>query len=163
MARVWPRLLLAVTQTGGPGGTCNYFRVDVGSCNRWGDFPALGFNANWVAVSMNLFQLRGAGGYVTTNLFVFSRADLYQKGTGAHVTFSEAEGEFTPVRDYDNSHPNTLYLVQEFATDYGPVAGSGTIRISKIEGAVGAETFKGGNVGTVNIADPCSDTGPSPG
>ena len=154
-------LLLAVTQTGDPGGTWNYFKVDVGSSNRWGDFPALGFNANWVAVSMNLFQIRGAGSYVTTNVYVFSKADLYQKGPGAHVTFSEAQGEFTPVRDYDNSQPNTLYLVQEFATDYGPVAGSGAIRVSKIEGAVGAETFKGGNVGTVNIADPWSDTGPN--
>src|ERR1019366_1097960 len=76
------------------------------------------------------------------------------------VTFSDANGEFTPVRDYDNSHPNTLYLAQEFATDYGPVAGSGAIRLSKIEGTVGAETFAGGNVGTVNIADAWSDTGP---
>lgn len=153
-------LLLAVTQTGDPGGAWNYFRVDVGS-NRWGDFPALGFNANWVAVSMNLFQIRGSDSYVTTNLYVFSKADLYQQnGAGNHVTFSDARGEFTPVRDYDNSRPNTLYLVQEFATDYGPVAGSGAIRISKIEGTVGAETFKGGNVGTVNIADPWSDTGP---
>lgn len=154
-------LLLAVTQTGDPGGVWNYFKVDVGSSNRWGDFPALGFNANWVAVSMNLFQIRGAASYITTNVYVFSKADLYQKGTGVHVTFSEAQGEFTPVRDYDNSQPNTLYLMQEFATDYGPVAGSGAIRISKIEGAVGAETFRGGNVGTVNIADAWSDTGPS--
>ena len=153
-------LLLAVTQTGDPGGAWNYFKVDVGSSNRWGDFPALGCNANWVAVSMNLFQIRGNNNYVTTDLYVFSKADLYQKGTGAHVTFSDANGEFTPVRDYDNSHPNTLYLAQEFATDYGPVAGSGAIRLSKIEGTVGAETFAGGNVGTVNIADAWSDTGP---
>lgn len=157
-------LLVATTQTGDPGGTWNYFKVDVGSSNRWGDFPALGFNANWVVVSMNLFQIRGSGNYVTTNLYVFSKADLYQQnGAGNHVTFSDPNGEFTPVRDYDNSHPNTLYLAQEFATDFGPVAGSSTIRISKIEGAVGAETFTGGNVGTVNIADPWSDTGPNEG
>jgi uncharacterized protein (TIGR03437 family) len=154
--------LLAVTQTGDPGGAWNYFKVDVGASNRWGDFPALGFNANWVAVSMNLFQIRGSGSYVTTNLYVFSKADLYQQnGAGNHVTFSDPNGEFTPVRDYDNSHPNTLYLAQEFATDFGPLAGSGAIRISKIEGAVGAETFKGGNVGSIYIADPWSDTGPN--
>ncbi|MEO8370975.1 MAG: BACON domain-containing carbohydrate-binding protein, partial [Candidatus Solibacter sp.] len=154
-------LLVAVTQTGDPGAAWNYYKVDIGVLNRWGDFPALGFNANWVAVSMNLFQIRGSGSYTGTNLYVFSKADLYQKGAGTYVTFTDTRGEFTPVRDDDNSHPNTMYLMQEFATDFGPTAGSGAIRVSKLEGVVGAETFRGGNVGTVTVPEPWSDTGPN--
>ena len=154
-------LLVAVTQTGDPGGTWNYYKVNVGSSNRWGDYPELGFNANWVVVSLNLFQIRGAGSYTGTNLYVFSKADLYQKGTGSHVTFSDAFGEFAPVRDEDDSHPNTLYLVQEFATGFSSISGGGAIRVSKLEGSAGAEKFVGGNVGTVAIPEPWSDTGPN--
>ncbi len=153
-------LLLAVTRTGDPGGTWNYFKIDVGSSSQWGDFPEVGFNANWVAVSMNLFTLSGSGSYISTNVYVFSKADLYQNGTGAHTTFKDRNGEFTPVYDYDNSHQSTLYLMQEYATDFGP-GGSAAIRISKIEGTASVPTFAGGNVGMVTIADPWSDTGPN--
>lgn len=38
-------LLVAVSQTGDPGGAWNYFKVSIGPSN-WGDYPVLGFNAN---------------------------------------------------------------------------------------------------------------------
>ena len=158
-------LLLAASQTGDPGGVWNYYKVTVGAQNLWGDFPSSGFNANWVAVSMNMFQIRGAGNYVNTNLYVFSKADLYADGggKGTHTVFSDNSGEFTTAVDLDNSSPNTLYLLQAFATDFGPVAGSGAIRITKLQGPVGSETFAAGNGGFINIADPWSDTGPGTG
>ena len=160
-------LLVAASQTGDPAGIWNYYKVNVGAANLWGDFPTLGFNANWVVVSMNMFQIKGQGNYLNTNLYVFSKADLFDpKGTGTHTVYSDANGEFTVAIDTTNSSPNTLYLVQEFATDFAPVAGSGAIRISKLQGPVGSETFTTGetsNGGYVNIADPWSDSGPGTG
>ena len=126
---------MPLTQTGDPTGTWNYYQVTVGAANQWGDFPELGFNANWVVVSMNLFQIRGQGSYINTNLYVFSKADLYRfTGTGAHTVFSDDQGEFAPVRDYDNSHPNTLYLVQQSPTDFASAPNTGEIRVSKLSG-----------------------------
>ena len=153
-------LLIAASQSGDPAGKWNYYKINVGAANQWGDFPVLGFNANWVVVSMNMFQIRGQGSYIGTNLYVFSKADLYDSnGTGNHVTFSDTEGEFTPVRDYDSSQPNTLYLMQEFASEYTSDPSTGEIRVSKLSGAIGAETFSGGNGGTALIHSPWSDAG----
>lgn len=156
-------LLLAVSQTGDPGGAWNYFQTNFNAANTstrqavWGDYPELGFNANWVVVSVNIFG-SSSGNYQNTNLYVFQKSDLYQKnGTGAHVAFSDGQGELTPVLDFDNQ-PDTLYLLQAFATGFGP-AGSAAIRISKLQGPVGSETFTGGNGGLIRINDPWSDSG----
>jgi uncharacterized protein (TIGR03437 family) len=156
-------LLVAVTQTGDPGGIWNYFQVNLNdpatSSNEalWGDYPELGFNASWVVVSANMFRIRG-GNYVRTNLFVFQKSDLYQNGAGSHVVFSDNLGELTPVMDFDKQ-ANTLYLMQEFASGFGPGSG-GTLRISKLTGAVGSETFTGGNGGLIHITDQWADSGP---
>ena len=153
-------LLLATTQTGDPTGKWNYYRINVGNTNQWGDFPALGFNANWVVVSMNLFQIRPTEDYISTALYVFSKADLYDPaGTGKNVTFTDFDGEFTPVYDYDNSSPNTLYLTQEFSSENATTTGTGEIRISKLTGAVGKENFSGGNGGTAILSDAWADAG----
>jgi len=168
-------LLVAVTQTGDPGGVWNYFQVNLNDSTTsstqavWGDYPELGFNANWVVVSANMFRVRG-GNYVGTNLYVFQKSGLYQNGAGSHVLFSDNQGEMTPVMDFDNlvdnhldnlldNQANTLYLMQEFASGFGPGSG-GTIRISKLEGPVGSETFSGGNGGLIRINDGWGDSGP---
>jgi uncharacterized protein (TIGR03437 family) len=155
-------LLIATSQTGDPGGVWNYYKIAVGANNVWADFPCVGFNANWIVVSTNMFQVRN-GNYVNTNLYVFSKADLYNNsgGKGTYNTFNDDNGEFTTAIDIDNSSPNTLYLLQALATDFGPIAGSGSIRVSKLLGPVGSETFAAGNGGFTNIADPWSDTGPN--
>ena len=129
-------LLIATSQTGDPGGVWNYYKVTVGATNLWGDFPTLSVNANWVAVSMNMFQIQRQQRYVNTNLYVFSKADLYASGgTGTHTVFADTQGEFTGANDIDNSSPDALYLLQSYATDVSPVAGQG-VRISKITGTV---------------------------
>jgi uncharacterized protein (TIGR03437 family) len=159
-------LLIATSQTGDPGGVWNYYKVTVGDSNLWGDFPTLGVNANWVVVSMNMFQIQHNQNYVNTNLYVFSKADLYKNvdangkngGTGTHTVFSDSLGELTGANDIDNSSPNTMYLLQAFASDVSPVAGQG-IRISRITGQVGNETFSGGGGGFVNFSDPWADSG----
>ncbi len=162
-------LLIGVSQTDDPGGNWNEFMINVnaaGTSSRsalWGDYPVLGFNGNWVVVSLNLFQVSGRGNYQATNLYVFNKSALYQGGQDPFTTFPDDQGEFIPARDFDGL-PNTLYLVQAFAGDVGFADGVGTIRISKITGAVGSESFSGGtssNGGIITINDPWSDSGPT--
>ncbi|MCU1235878.1 MAG: hypothetical protein JWP63_3845, partial [Candidatus Solibacter sp.] len=152
-------LLLATTQTADPTGKWNYYKITVGATNQWGDFPTLGFNANWVVVSLNMFQIRGSGNYIDTNIYVFSKADLYDSaGTGNHATFTDNQGEFTPVRDYDNSHPNTLYLVQSYAANYATLPNTGEIRVGKITGTADTPKYEGGTTNAI-INDPWADVG----
>jgi hypothetical protein len=61
-------VMIGVSQTSDPMGAFNLFRFVVGcavgapGCNgggEWADFPMLGFNKNWVAVSTNTFTISG--------------------------------------------------------------------------------------------------------
>jgi len=152
-------LLIAASQTGDPGGMWNYYKIPVGTSNLWGDFPTLGVNAKWVTVSLNMFQISKGEAYQRTNLYVFSKADLYKSdGTGAHTVFNDSLGEFTGANDLDNSSPDTMYLLQAFASDVSPFNGPG-IRVSKITGPVGNETFTPGDNAFVKFTDPWADSG----
>ncbi|HEX8293066.1 MAG TPA: hypothetical protein VF570_15005, partial [Pyrinomonadaceae bacterium] len=59
---------VAVSQTSDPAGGYYVFRFPVGCApgaadcapgGEWADFPMLGFNKNWIAVGMNMFDLAG--------------------------------------------------------------------------------------------------------
>jgi len=152
-------LLVAVSRTSDPGGDWHYFKVNVGASNQWGDFPVVGFNGSWVVVSLNLFRISN-GSYLRTNLFVFSKADLYDaNGTGAFSTFTDSFGELTPVRESENRSPNTLYFVQGIATEFSNSANTGTIRLTRLEGPVGSESFQTGrNAVNIVVNDPWADS-----
>ncbi len=153
-------LLVGVSQTGDPGGKWNQYKIDIGSSGSWADYPVLGFNGNWVVVSVNLFSLRRSGNYQRTTLYVFNKTDLYNNGSGSYLAFSDPDGELIPALDYDN-RPDTLYFVQTFAGDVGVNDGLGTVRISKLQGPLGKESFSPGNVGDITIGDPWSDGAPN--
>jgi uncharacterized protein (TIGR03437 family) len=150
-------MLVGVSQTGDPGGTWNLYKINVGTSGNWGDYPVLGFNGNWVVVSLNFFTIRGSN-YVNTTLYVFGKSDLYQNGKGSYTTFSDDLGELIPAADFDNQ-PNHLYFVRTFAGDVGVHDGVGTIEISQLQGPLGAETFAGGNAGEIVINDAWADAG----
>ena len=60
-----PSILIGISQTNDPGGSYFLFRVparivtDAANLN-FADFPMLGFNKNWVVVSINMFTSAGA-------------------------------------------------------------------------------------------------------
>jgi uncharacterized protein (TIGR03437 family) len=141
-------LLLAVSQSGDPGGAWSYFKVNLGP-SVWGDFPVLGFNGNWIVISVNLFRM-GTESYWGTGLYVFNKADLYRGGAGAHVTFTDTGGELIPARDLDN-RSDTLYFVQSYSGQ------TPAFRISKLQGQPGQEAFAAGNGGIVLVDDAWAD------
>jgi len=146
-------LLIGVSQTGDPGGNWNLFQIDEGGAGFWADYPVLGFNANWIALSANIFRLPPGGTYDRTDVYVFRKPDLYANGAGQYLTFSDDQGEFSVARDGDNQSPGTLYLVQAKA-DPGPA-----IRVSTLTGPPGAERFAAG-AGLIPMADTWAETSP---
>jgi hypothetical protein len=140
---------IAVSQTADPQGTYNVYRFVVGcaalsvGCStqgEWADFPMLGFNKNWIAVSMNMFEINGTGFGGGQN-FVEGRVlvlDYPQARTGTiasgHATlFAGANLGFClhPVETYDPTQA-TLYLPQHLSS------ASATYALSTITGTPGS-------------------------
>lgn len=147
-------LLLAVSQTGDPGGGWNLFEIQLGADGYWGDYPVLGFSRDWIVLSANVFRLPPNGGYVDTAVYAFDKSTIYKTGSARYTTFHDSMGELAPVVDVDESS-TTLYFAQAFAG-----SGSGSIRISTLSGPVGGETF---TAGAVRIAMPEGWSVSSPG
>jgi hypothetical protein len=117
---------IAVSQTPDPQGSYFVFRVVVGQCDsnnaatcptggspggQWADFPMLGFNKNWVAVSMNMFDL-AATSNVNAKILVLDYPQL-RAGVGSATLFSSPAIGFCnhPAETFDATQ-NTLFLAQ---------------------------------------------------
>jgi Putative Ig domain len=105
---------------------------------RWGDFPTVGFNKDWIVVGINIFTVQGTF-YEFANLYVFDKADLYAGGSGLFTLLQDDTGGFSmnPALTYD---PNlaTLYLLESWSS------ANGLLRMSMITGAVGSEVLTTG-------------------
>jgi uncharacterized protein (TIGR03437 family) len=132
-------MLLGVSRTGDPGGEWNLYRLEVGASGTWADFPVLGVNPNWVALSVNRFNIGGGQEYVRTDLYAFSKAALYAGRPLSYRTFSDPEGSFAPATGV-GSDPDSFYFVQSLS------GRPGVIRVSELRGPVGAETFSAGKL-----------------
>jgi hypothetical protein len=64
------RLHIAVSQTSDPQGNwfIATFTAGTAATNRGADFPSLGFNKNWITVSLNIFNLT-TGGFVQSDVY----------------------------------------------------------------------------------------------
>ena len=140
---------IAVSQTSDPSGAYNIFRFTVGcaggtaGCNaqgEWADFPMIGFNKNWIAVGMNMFQIvgTGAGGAQLNNNDKTLVVDYpsARAGTPVATLFSGTAIGFCnyPVTTYSATE-ETLYLAQHLSS------GGATYKISTITGTPAAPTF----------------------
>ncbi|MGB8509661.1 MAG: hypothetical protein WCD76_14840, partial [Pyrinomonadaceae bacterium] len=121
---------VALSQTSDPAGTYNMYRFIVGDATlNFADFPMLGYNQNFVAVAVNLFNSAGAfsQGRVLTLDYPQLRA-----GTAAATLFTgitSANGGFCfhPVTTFSQTEP-TLYFVSHLSS-----AGA-TYKVSTITG-----------------------------
>jgi len=131
-------VLVGVSQTSDPTGTWNLYRVDADATDtNWADFPSLGFNKDWIVVTVNMFRNAGDA-FVQGNVYAFDKTDLYANGTGAFTLFTDAQGgTLAPAVTFDNSLA-TEYLLKHWN---GSSGGSGFLRLSSITGTVGAEVY----------------------
>jgi len=130
-------LLLAVSQTGDPTGSWFQFSFDADPADVvWADFPVMGFNRDWVAITTNMFPI-APGPFGGTNVWVFEKADLIA-GSADTTVFAGVSGfTMAPAVTYDNTL-DTLYLVDNFN---GNFMGFGFLRVSTLTGPVGSEVL----------------------
>jgi hypothetical protein len=107
---------------------------------NWGDYPSMGFNKDWVVVTVNLFSISN-NTFVNENIYVFKKANLYAGLTDTFSLFMDAMASAQqPAFTYDNTLA-TMYLVEDFNGNSG---GSGFLRVSTITGPVGSEVYTAG-------------------
>jgi hypothetical protein len=130
------RILVAVSQTSDPSGLWNLYWEDADSTDLgWADYPQMGFNKDWVVVTVNMFA-NSNNTFQGAKLFVLSKANLYAGMAATETVFGEPflAGAPTPAATLDNTL-STLYLVRDWN------GGSGKLLISSISGTVGNETY----------------------
>jgi hypothetical protein len=105
----------------------------------WADYPSVGFNSNWVVVTVNMFDFATPPNFKYAKILVFNKAELYSGGAVALTAFQDASGGFTevPALTYDSTLPE-VYLV---TTWNGNNQGAGYIRIGKITVSGGSPVF----------------------
>src|SRR3989440_1186572 len=152
-------VLIGVSQTSDPTGVWNLFSVDADASNAtWADFPSVGFNKDWIVVSTNMFTVGASSSSMQSNIWVFTKASLYNNSGPPSAPFRRftdaASSTLVPALTYDATLA-TQYLVDVWNSS------SGTLRISTITGAVGAETYTAGtSFPTATSANAWAVTGP---
>src|SRR5262249_23787543 len=138
-------ILVGVSQTGDPTGTWNLYRVDVDPEDKlWADFPALGFNKDWIAIQVNMFTNVDSNGkrfFTRSQLYVFDKANLVSGGADARhtlFTFDQFGSRQVPAATYDADQA-VLYVLEDWIGDDN---GQGAIRLFSVSGPVGSETFQ---------------------
>ena len=128
-------VVLAVSQTSDPTG--NWFRYLLdGDVNDllWVDYPSVGFNKDWIAVSVNMFTIFPVF-FDRTHIYVVDKADVYANGAGRFTLLEEPNGfTMVPAVTHDQNL-STIYVVDDPATS---LISTG-LRVSTITGPVGAE------------------------
>lgn len=129
-------VLVGVSATADPTGVWHLYKVDADPADlRWADFPILGFNKDWVVVSVNMFGLATAP--MQVNIYAFNKTNLYDGGAGAYTLLRDTDGSgfaLAPAMTADPALP-VLYLVD----DYDNL--DAQLRVSRINGPLGAETL----------------------
>ncbi|MGH2553717.1 MAG: G8 domain-containing protein, partial [Chitinophagaceae bacterium] len=132
------RVLLGISTTHDPQGTYNLFAFDPDAGSTlWADFPMLGFNKNWVAISVNLFTIAG-GTFSSGTVYAIDYPTLLTgSATGTAFTgIAAASGGFCmhPATTYSSSE-STLYLVSHLSS------GGATYKQSTITGTPSVPTL----------------------
>jgi hypothetical protein len=135
-------LLVAVSQTNDPTGTWNRYCIDVDAANLvMFDYPLIGFTADWIVVTGNMFTLAG-GTFSDHQIYIFDKANLY---AGGAITFgtnaqkitaggTTRSGWSSPATVISGGAANTMYLLQPFFTS----AGNAGVLTSSLTGAIPA-------------------------
>lgn len=126
-------VLIAISRTPDPTGTWDLAAIPSDSKGQlWSDFTSLGYNTNWIAVTANLYTV-GTNSFVRSDILLFDKAGLATNRITAPRRFVETN-LFTvvPAMTPDPRETNLL-----FATEFGTNA----LRLSRIQGRVGAESY----------------------
>ncbi|MDH3528850.1 MAG: G8 domain-containing protein, partial [Acidobacteriota bacterium] len=124
-------LMIGVSQTNDPTGMWNLYKYDYDAANiEWADYPSIGFNKNWIVVSMNDFTIAG-NAFNGAQSYIFDKSTLYAGAVSPTLTVFDygttLGATHVPALTYDNTL-NTLHLVTRWNS------GSGSLRLFTITG-----------------------------
>jgi hypothetical protein len=137
---------VGLSTTSDPNGSYTLFRFPAcsvsdpcgaGTTDWWADFPAVGFNKNWVAVSVNMFST-ASGSFMESRVLAVNYPNLL--GGSFSATYFTGINDFAirPCVTYSKSE-NTLY-----APNHRSSAGA-TYRLNTLTGTPASPSY---NVGT---------------
>ena len=139
-------IFIAVSQTNDPTGNWYEYSIDTGSSSTIPDYPLMGFNTNWVVITVNNFS----NGAFFSNVkgFILNRSTIYSGSSGTVNTFTDASGTFTlsAAKTYDNT-TTTEYLLSSYNGNSG---GNGFVKLFSITGSVNSPVFAAINTIGVN-------------
>jgi len=129
------KLLLAISQTNDPSGAWNEYSFPTSTMQiKRLDFPIVGFNKNWVSISINGYTAQGA--FVSgVNLVV--NYPLARTGTGSGTLFSLANGTgfcSAPSVTYSTTQ-DTLFVVTHLSSS------GATYQMDRITGTAAAPVY----------------------
>ncbi len=139
-------VLLAVSQTGDPTGNWFLYRVDADRNNvDWADYPGLGFNKDWIVVTVNMFPIFGTNviGFSGVNIYAFNKTNLYANGSGLFTFLRDGSTigfTMVPTVTFDDNLP-VMHLVEVDNLFHDFTGISSRLRISTVTGPVGAEVL----------------------
>jgi subtilisin-like proprotein convertase family protein len=133
-------VLIAVSLTSDPTGNWRLFRADADWSNStWADYPSIGFNKNWIVVTVNMFELPPYQSFTGTHIYVFNKDSLYNSSTGSYTEFSDPLGAtMAPAITYDNTL-ETMYLVEDYD-------GHRQLRLSSLTGTPASPAYTPSNI-----------------
>jgi Carboxypeptidase regulatory-like domain/Domain of unknown function (DUF4214) len=111
---------VAVTATSDPTGVWNMFRFDVDAAETlWADYPMLGFNKDWIVVSLNMFTI-SSDTFSRGQVYAFNKANLYANNSAGMSVFTSAAIPFSlqPAVTYDNTI-DTVYMIRHVSSSGG--------------------------------------------
>ncbi len=129
------KVLVAVSQTSDPQGAWYQYAFQPSATSQL-DYPILGFNKNWIGVTINRYSSSGVGQGVYALAVNYAAA---RTGTGSSQNFALSTSRFctSPCLTYSTTQ-DTLYLVQHISSS------GGTYAVDFIAGTVGSAVYTSG-------------------
>lgn len=147
-------VLLAVSQTSDPTGNWFLYRVDADRNDvDWADYPSIGFNKDWIVVSVNMFPILNNGvGFSGVNIYAFNKTNLYANSTAQFTLLRDGSSigfNMVPAITYDPELP-IMHLVEVDNLFFNLTGESSRLRLSTITGPLGAEVLTLGTAYTAS-------------
>ena len=131
--------LFAISTTSDPGGAWSFYSIDADATNvAWADFPRMGYNGTWIAITNNMFTNAGDS-FAGASMWVIDKATALVPGGPLTITtfaypFDNVGGVFgaslTPATTHDPAE-TTLWVIDAVGFTSGGIQAH---RLSSITG-----------------------------
>ena len=135
-------LLVAISNTNDPSGAWTQYRYplaqNIQGNDCWPDYPCIGFNKNWVAISVNMFTI-GGGVFQESRIVVIDYPQLLALTLPNPITFI-----FTGIADFTIQPCITYSATEEKLYAPNSIWGTASYRLNTITGTASAPLWNMG-------------------